>query len=696
MKHLFPLLVGIFVLIGGCTPKAEPVLSVDPGSLTFTGDGGVQTLHVTANFPWTATVDGAILMLSATAGDGDATITVTAPPAFSAEDIAASITFSSSGLTAIVNVSQAAQPTLLVGDTESIPWEGGHFPVSVSYNTGYAVELDPSCSDWVSLIQTKALASEDLDFKFGANETAYPRFAKVTVKSLSGKVEPKTLLFIQEGKNVTDAEADIYSLGVTPGVLQFKQEPFVWKVHPRYDYSKLYMSKLFLCMANYDPEYLGWCKMRDNGTQSVNMTFEQALEVIKGLDALSPGLRKIIYLVGWQYLGHDSKYPAFFEGNEALKRPGDKDALVSLRWLMQEARQYNTIVSLHINMFDCYEDSPVFEKYLDADALAMDRYGELIHGDWGYKVSYAAEWRAGLSQWRLDTLCQLLPIAEQGTIHIDAFHNKVPIPGPDGNIIGRGSPISPWHAAKFGDDAQADINAKKNIVGYLDAKGIDVTCEGTVNDIGTGVTPREGWFPAYWGYSDLLTHILALNAQQATGPNCSLEIIGTNANAETIFYNGLPREQQFEWWKKDFCKKSTVYLYLNTFGRIEMQYDPAASNDRNIAVFEKGVRTFYDNGVMHLAKDGNELVCGGDVFIPAIWLGDEAAVAFSENGYTDRSWTIPAGCTLPANVKAWTIEYNSRTPFTGFKVEGRKMTLSLAPGQMVIFSSDENSLNTIR
>ena len=413
------------------------------------------------------------------------------------------------------------------------------------------------------------------------------------------------------------------------------------------------------------------------------LTFEQALEVIKGMDAITPNLQKIVYLVGWQYLGHDSKYPAFFEGNEALKRPGDKDALVTLRWLMQEARNYNTIVSLHINMFDCYVDSPVFEKYLAADVLAKDKNGELIHGDWGYKVCYPAEWDAGLAQWRLDTLCQLLPLAGQGTLHIDAFHNKVPIPGPDGNIVGRGSPISPYH----GYSAQDDIDAKKKIVAYMDAKGIDITCEGTVNDIGTGVTPREGWFPAYWGYSDLLTHLLALNAQQATGPNCSLEILGTNANAETIFYNGLPREAQFEWFKKDFCKKSTVYLYLNNFARRQMLYDPGDSNGRNIAVFEKGVRTFYDNGVMHLAKDGNELVNGGDVFIPAVWIDDQSVVAYSENGYVDRTWSLPAGCSLPADVKAYTIDYNGRTPFTGFSIKDRQVTLSLAAGQMVIFSS---------
>lgn len=118
-----------------------------------------------------------------------------------------------------------------------------------------------------------------------------------------------------------------------------------------------------------------------------------------------------------------------------------------------------------------------------------------------------------------------------------------------------------------------------------------------------------------------------------------------------------------------------------------MLYDPGDSNGRNIAVFENGVRTFYDRGVMHVAKDGKELVCGGDVFLPAVWLGDESVVAYSESGFSNRTWTLPAGCSLPSGVRAWTLDYNGRAPFTDFKIEGRSVTLSLAPGQMVIFSN---------
>src|SRR5438045_1209248 len=43
----------------------------------------------------------------------------------------------------------------------------------------------------------------------------------------------------------------------------------------------------------------------------VHLTFEQALEVIERLDRITCGAPKIVYLVGWQYNGHDSKYPAW-------------------------------------------------------------------------------------------------------------------------------------------------------------------------------------------------------------------------------------------------------------------------------------------------------------------------------------------------------------------------------------------------
>ncbi|MCQ2164324.1 MAG: endo-alpha-N-acetylgalactosaminidase family protein [Bacteroidales bacterium] len=477
------------------------------------------------------------------------------------------------------------------------------------------------------------------------------------------------------------ADPEVFSLQGEVDTLLFSQVPFEWKVTPRHDYSKMFTTKLFLCQAEYDGDFLGRYKMHDNGRQTVYLTIDQAYDVIKGMDQITLGIPKIVYLVGWQYNGHDSKYPAFFEGNEAVKRPEDEDALQSVRWLMEAAKEYNTAVSLHINMFDAFEDSPLFEKYRDADVLARKKDGSLMNSEWGYKVCYAAEWEKGLAQERIDRLCSLLPVAEAGTIHIDAFHQTAPVPfiTKDGrHEVGLVSPISPWH----GYTAEQDMEARANIVRYFDSKGIDVTTEGawnmTIGDI------SEGYFPMYFHFNSEKMS-LSLTASQCNGVNCGVRAFGNNVNGEQVFMRAESIEAGFDAFKKGFCEKSLICQYLNTFGRKALIKN---ENGDCIGVFEDGVRTMYEEEEekMSVAKDGIILASEGDVFIPAVWLGNENIVAFSENGYTDKTWTLPSGTVLPRNAGAWTISRDGRTEFTDFKIKGRQVTLTLAPGQMVLIA----------
>src|SRR6266481_6485174 len=146
----------------------------------------------------------------------------------------------------------------------------------------------------------------------------------------------------------------------------------------------------------------------------VHLTLEQALEVIERLDRITCGAPKIVYLVGWQYNGHDSKYPAWGEVNHRLKRAQDTTALESLKWLMREGRKHNIVVSLHINALDAYEDSPLWQEYLEKDIIAKDKSGAPLKGIvWSglqtYPLSYAREWETGCARRRIDGLLQMLP-----------------------------------------------------------------------------------------------------------------------------------------------------------------------------------------------------------------------------------------------------------------------------------------------
>ena len=126
------------------------------------------------------------------------------------------------------------------------------------------------------------------------------------------------------------------------------------------DYNKTLITKFFLCSRDGKGD-----------VDQVYLNFEESLEVIRKLDNITLGIPKVVYLVGWQYNGHDSKYPSWAEVNDALKRPQDSTALQSLKWLIKEARNFNTTVSLHLNMIDAFEDSPLWSTYLNEDVIAI-------------------------------------------------------------------------------------------------------------------------------------------------------------------------------------------------------------------------------------------------------------------------------------------------------------------------------------
>lgn len=133
-------------------------------------------------------------------------------------------------------------------------------------------------------------------------------------------------------------------------------------------------------------------------------TFSEALDVVKRIDNLTRGIPKIIYLVGWQRGGHDHLYPDWSIVNPNLKREEDATALESLRWLIREARAYNTTVSLHINMVDAFEESPLWDTYIKNDIIARDANGNLksiweyIKGHKAYHLSYTKEWEKGFAK----------------------------------------------------------------------------------------------------------------------------------------------------------------------------------------------------------------------------------------------------------------------------------------------------------
>lgn len=448
---------------------------------------------------------------------------------------------------------------------------------------------------------------------------------------------------------------------------------FEWHVTPRHDYSQTLVGKLFLSQAHYDERF----KLRDNGEQTVYMNCEEALEAVRAMDAITMGLNKVIYLVGWQYNGHDSKYPAFFECNEAIRKPGDDDARKSIIDLMDEARKYHTSVSVHVNMFNCYDDSPLFEKYKQDDVLARYADGSYIHSDWGWTVSYARDWATGNAQARLDRLCELLPIEKAGTIHIDAFHSSIPVPVVEGDevVIRFFSPISPYHGLTKEDEVEAQLN----IISYLDSKGIDVTTEGYSDDA------FSGYVPATW-HSGGKNLFLTRTRDQLSYTNSGYmgDVFGRHVNTEEVFRGGEETMgEKVEAFKRGFCMRSIPFLYLGRHRPIA--YISSRDGDDAEAIFSDGIVTHYveEGDSFSMYRDGVKLADGGDIFVPVSWVGDNVVVAYSRDGYEGMEWTLPSEIKAGTHARAYVVDADGSRYMGKLRVRGRKVMLSLSANQML-------------
>lgn len=407
-----------------------------------------------------------------------------------------------------------------------------------------------------------------------------------------------------------------------------------------HDYSQTLVMKLHLCDRDAEGK-----------VAKVSLTFSDALDVIKRLDNITLGIPKIVYLTGWQFNGHDSKYPAWNEVNDRLKRQEDKDALQSLRWLMVEARRYHTIVSLHINMIDAYEDSPLWEAYDRNNIVLKDVNGQPIEGEkfdgmQSYQISYAQEWRTGFAQKRIDELLEMLPeLKEAGTIHIDAFHSVQPArPVTQPARADEDQLSSPF----LGLTIQDELDAQRKIIRYWRTKGLDVTTEYGVGALKPD--PFIGLVPMVWWY-----------------------------NID-------------EFWTFDWFHKPTDYvglpprLYIGTpmHAEDEIMHDPNHLEPLVQQFCEKVVPWYYVNNVDR-KEAGFLWTPGGDgVFAPALWLPETVVACAPEgvgNDYqSNRYWRLPKSWGQTSNVKLMRITDKGLIPEGVLPVEGHTVKLALKSG----------------
>ena len=447
-----------------------------------------------------------------------------------------------------------------------------------------------------------------------------------------------------------------------------------------HDYSQTLTMKLYLATPI------------DKDNSAVRLRFDEALDLIKQIDGLTVGIPKIIYLVGWNYMGHDDRYPAWNVVNPNLCWSGSTDAAGDLNRLIREARGYNTTVSLHLNSTDAYEDSPLWDLYTKND-LICKRDGEyLISGSYNgkdcYKIVYQNAWNSGIYKKQVDDLLSMLPeLKLSGTIHSDAFSCRVS----DQSTL---------------EEEQA---ARRQMIRYWRDCGIDLTSEHMFSSLpgdeedsknGNSVesTGLVGLIPYTWRLTQ--SDELWFNRPSSLLTHGTFPKDGGRIDDETAFLYGcsMHGEELFSkegiegaapgWDVKfinQFCLQTLCYTYLNQFGNVSISGAPGSRTllkEENVAV-----RYSEDVDKRCIWKDGFLLRRGNDVFIPLSWEKDfPAVIAYSEEGYTGREWTFLPDWEGVDSVDIYRMSKSGMQLLSSKVPIGseRKIALTLAPNQGVV------------
>lgn len=408
---------------------------------------------------------------------------------------------------------------------------------------------------------------------------------------------------------------------------------------------------------------------------SVLVTFGEALKIIRKVDVLTLGIPKIVYLTGWQEGGHDWNYPAWSQVYSALKLPEHQTALQSLRWLIAEARQYHTTVSLHINMFDAYQSSSLWNEYLQKDVIArnvngtlFDR-GEAFHNEKVYCISYTREWREGLAQRRIDQLLALIPeLVEGHTIHIDAFHSNW-----------QGQPISPWHAKpeNGGITEQVETETQRTIFEYWRERGLDVTSEGITffrSDPFIGLQPMAWWYDAGQDFR-LKTPECLYTMGRTTRQDEGDFRFGESMHGEELF---LQDKEELTGFLGTFCRTTVPWHYLSRLERREFSQEQLS--------YSEGVVAGTFDGVQMIRQGEFILRRNDDLFVPILWdeEGDKRIMAYSRLGYNRQRWRLPDGWGEVRSVDIYSIDVSGYTLLSKhIFVTDDQLDLSLRPDQAV-------------
>jgi len=369
------------------------------------------------------------------------------------------------------------------------------------------------------------------------------------------------------------------------------------------------------------------------GYAPIITSFAETLEIVRAVAKVTGNAKQRVVLVGWQFTGHDTGYPALNQVNERAGGPG------ALRKLVQDAAQYNANIEYHINVDDAYPDHPLF----DPSVLQFNREGkpyvwsqQFEGGPPDYRISNTKQFRSGYFQRRLQLFLDTVPVSEG--IRLDTFRTcDISVgPGEDIGIVSEtvyGGKILDWFT-------------------------------------GHGIVPMtEGPVDAYYGKLEAVQHRFAISDpfqlmmmqgklygggkyQEGVGQALGWSMNLGYAFRETNAIGGLHLDKYSEAEIADMyylgnltqsylLKKNLIWLGAEKVGEKKVEKNGktvTVPRDNYIARFSDGtISTVHDDGTWTVVDHDFKSVDGQRRVIP---IDDKEIVLYSVDGGA-VDWTLP-------------------------------------------------------
>ena len=198
-------------------PTPEITLSADiiTNGLTFSNEGGTQTISFSTNYDWTIsqTNGSSWCTPSVTQGTkGNASISFTISTNEETEDRKTTITIKASTASKAFTILQEKLYVLTAkADKQEIGFAGGTLTIEIETNTDFETSVSEK---WIKQQQSdsKALSSKQLIFEIEANPIHEQRKAEITISNASKNLK-QTLVITQEALPKDDSEKPTGNIG---------------------------------------------------------------------------------------------------------------------------------------------------------------------------------------------------------------------------------------------------------------------------------------------------------------------------------------------------------------------------------------------------------------------------------------------------------------------------------------------------